>query len=133
MAGLSAFIQRLERMAAADVKSRVMQKVADAAHAECIRGFVEQRDPYGTPWAPRKQGGSWPLLQKTGAGVNSLTARASGERVTMRIRGYFQFHQRGTVRMVARMVFPEPSRGLGTWTQPINDAAVSAVREMASE
>jgi hypothetical protein len=131
MAGLSAFIQRLERLAAADVKGRVLARVRDAAHAEAVRGFVDQRDPYGRSWAPRKdKRGTWPILRKTGAGLDGLTARVVGDRVVMRIAGYFKFHQSGTRFMVARMVFPEPARGLGTWSGPINDAARDAVREL---
>jgi hypothetical protein len=131
MAGVTAFIQRLERLAAAQVNQRILARVRDAAHAECVRGFVEQRDPYGASWAPRKDRKStWPILRKTGAGLDSLTARVVGDRIVMRIRGYFQFHQTGTSRMPARMVFPDSARGLGTWSGPINDAARDAVREL---
>jgi len=131
VAGLSAFIQKLERLAAADVKAQVLSRARDVVHDECVRGFVEQRDPYGVSWAPRKdKGGAWPILRKTGAGLDSLTARVAGDRVIMRIRGYFQFHQSGTSRMVARMVFPDPARGLGTWSGPVNDAARDAVRDL---
>lgn len=131
MAGLNAFIQRLERMAASDVKHRIMTKVADVAQEQCLRGFREQRDPYGAPWAPRKNAKStWPLLDKSGAGVESLTSRAVGESVVMKIRGYMKFHQAGTGKMVSRKIFPEQSSGLGLWTEPVNRAAVDAVREM---
>lgn len=144
MAGINAFIQRLERMAAADVKNRIMQKVATVAHDECLRGFREQRDPYGVPWAPRKRPPDWAirafglmqdehkLLDKTGRGVGSLTSRAVGDRVVMRMVDYMKFHQTGTYKMVARKMFPEESQGLGTWSAPINRAAVDAVRELAS-
>lgn len=157
MAGLNAFIQRLERMAASDVKHRIMTKVADVAQEQCLRGFREQRDPYGAPWAPRKRATGWaalafgtddghPILDKTGKGVDSLTSRAVGDRVVMRIRGYMKFHQTGAHHnartniashrstqaydMPARKIFPEQSQGLGLWTEPINRAAVDAVREM---
>lgn len=133
MAGVNEFIRRLEKLAAHEIKDRVMHKIADAAHAEAIRGFNEQRDPYGTPWAKRKDTrGTWPILQRTGAGVDSLTSRAVGGRVVMRIKGYFRFHQTGTGRMVARMVFPDPVRGLGTWGEPLNKAARDAVSELVN-
>lgn len=132
MAGINAFIQRLERMAASDVKHRIMQKVTPAAHDECLRGFREQRNPYGVPWAPRKdRRGSWPLLDKSGAGVGSLTSRTAADASLLRFgRGYMRFHQTGTKYMDARKIFPEQEQGLGLWSPAINRAAVDAVREM---
>lgn len=143
MAGINALIQRLERMAASDVKHRIMQKVTPAAHDECLRGFREQRNPYGVPWAPRKKPRGWaalafghiedghPLLDKTGKGVESLTSRAVGDRAVMRFgRGYMRFHQTGTKFMDARKIFPEQAQGLGLWAPAINRAAVDAVRQM---
>lgn len=147
MAGLSEFIQRLERLATSQVEQRVASKVRDVAHKECLRGFVEQRDPYGVPWAPRKdKRGTWPILDKTGKGVESLTSTVAGGTVRLRMKSYMRFHQTGTTHatrsnvktkreiagysMPARKVFPDPDRGLGTWSQPINDAAREAVREL---
>jgi hypothetical protein len=153
VAGLSEFISRLQRLAAGDVIRRAGSAIADASHRECVRGFVEKRDPYGTPWAPRKKPSGWAalvwpddghlLLDKTGAGFDSLTARFTAGRVVMRIRGYFRFHQMGAhhaarsdvatgrtykaYSMPARKVFPDPERGLGTWSAPINAAARDAV------
>jgi hypothetical protein len=128
MAGLSAFIERLQRIAASDVLQRVGSKLADVTHEQAVLGFAEQRDPYGKAWAPRKdKSGSWPILDKTGAGVDGMTARYVAGRVVLRIAGYFRFHQGGTAVMVARKVFPEPARGLGTWSEPINTAARDAV------
>lgn len=158
MAGVNAFIARLERMASSDVKARIMRKVATVAHDECLRGFREQRDPYGAPWAPRKKPRGWaalafggddghPLLDKSGKGINSLTSRANGDVVSLRMVGYMRFHQTGAHHnartnikskistpaydMPARKMVPEQSRGLGTWRDPINRAAVDAVRDMA--
>jgi hypothetical protein len=62
--------------------------------------------------------------------LDSLTSRASGSRVLMRILGYAKFHQYGTVKMVPRMIFPDPARGLGLWRDPIEKASVEAVREL---
>lgn len=131
MAGINELIAHLQSLPGAEVVRRVGAKIANAAHAECVRGFVEQRDPYGQRWAPRKQPtGAWPLLDKTGAGLNGLTARCIGRLVVVRIRGYFRFHQNGTRYMAARKIFPEPGRGLGSWSEPINAAARDAVSEL---
>lgn len=131
MAGVSDFIAKLSQLASRDVQRHILGKIRDVAHAECVRGFVEQKNPYGEPWAPRRPPtGTWPILQKTGKGLDSLTARVAGNRVVLRIRGYFRFHQGGTRYMVARQIFPTQSRGLGSWTQPIATAARDAVREL---
>jgi hypothetical protein len=131
MAGLNDLIARLERFSSQQVIDQMGRKIADACHAQCLAGFRGQRDPYGTPWAPRKdKRGNWPLLDKTGAGVDSLTSRYSAGMVRMRIRGYFRFHQSGTAVMPSRKVFPEQASGLGTWSEPINRAATDAVREL---
>lgn len=132
MAGLNEFISRLERMAASDVKARIAQKIRPVAHDECLRGFRERRNPYGVPWAPRKDPrGSWPLLDKTGRGVESLTSSAVGETVRLRMVDYMRFAQTGTKNAPDRKIFPEQAQGLGTWSAPVNRAAVDAVREMA--
>jgi phage gpG-like protein len=68
MAGLNALIQKIERLAAGEVKQRIASKVADACHAQCVLGFQQQRDPYGVPWVARKGKRTWPLLDKTGTG-----------------------------------------------------------------
>lgn len=131
MAGLNELIAKLQRLERGEVFQRMGASIANVCHAQAIAGFRAQSDPYGTPWAPRTNPrGTWPLLQKTGAGIDSLTARYVAGTVVMRIKGYFTFHQHGTMRMVARKVFPEQARGLGTWAEPIQRAATQAVREL---
>jgi hypothetical protein len=134
MAGLNAFIQRLEKFTATDIKQRVAEKAAPVLHAECLRGFIEQRNPYGTPWAARKDPrGTWKILDKTGAGVESLTSTAINGAVRLKILGRMRFHQDGTKRMVPRLIFPDPMYGLGMWAHPVNDAARAAVRELVGK
>lgn len=131
MAGFNALIAKIERLQRGEVYQRIGTSIANAAHAECTAGFRGQRDPYGASWASRKdKRESWPILDKTGAGVDSLTARYVNGVVVMRIKGYFKFHQNGTASMPARRVFPEETRGLGTWSGPIQYAATNAVREL---
>lgn len=143
MAGVNALVAKLERLAAHEVMEHITAKVRDACQEQCVAGFREQRDPYGKPWATRKPPKAWavrafglmqddghPILDKSGDMINSLRSRASGSRVLMRILGYAKFHQYGTVRMEARMIFPDPARGLGLWRDPIEKASVEAVREL---
>lgn len=143
MAGVNELIKRLERFAAGQVKQQIASKVRGAAHDQCLECFRQQRDPYGAPWAPRKKPPDWAirafgllqtnhkLLDYTGNGINSLRSVAlSGGSVQLRIINYMKFHQTGTYKMVARKYFPDPTRGLGLWGRPVNDAALEAVREM---
>lgn len=132
MAGINDLIDRLQRMSSGKVYEAIGRKMADVCHEQAIIGFREQIEPtHGTPWARRKDPrGGWPILQKTNAGVNSLTARYAGGTIRLRIKGYFQFHQFGTKKMVARRVFPTQERGLGLWRAPLNEAATNAVREI---
>lgn len=141
MAGLNELIQRLERFENGEVYQRIGTAIANACHAQCLRGFQQERDPYGTPWAPRKPAKAWAvkafglidnghkLLDDTGAMINSLRVRYVRGTVLMKIKGYAKYHQSGTRYMTARKIFPDGS-GLGTWEQPIQDAATNAVREM---
>lgn len=131
MSGINALIQRLERFATNEVERRMLGKMRDALHAQAVRGFNEQRNPYGERWAARKdKRGTWPILQKTGAALYGIVSRALTDRVRMTIAPYMKFHQTGTRVMPPRLIFPSPSRGLGSWEGPIMDAATGAVREL---
>lgn len=143
MAGINQLVRKLERLGSAEVKDRIAANVRDTVHAEAIQGFNEKRDPYGSPWEPRKKPPDWavkafglmqdnhPLLDKTGKGISTLTARAlAGGRVVMKIISYFKFHQTGTYKMVARKIFPDEERGLGLWAEPVYRSAVKAVRDL---
>jgi phage gpG-like protein len=142
VAGVNDLIRKLERFSSGEVYERMGRKIADACHAQAIAGFRAETDPYGVPWAPRKKVSGWaamafghidnghPLLDDTGAMINSLTVRYSRGTVLMRIKGYAKFHQSGTRNMVARKIFPDQSQGLGKWAQPIQQAATDAIREL---
>lgn len=142
MAGINELVQRLERYAQSELQAKIASKVRDAMHQACIDGFNEKRDPYGTQWAPRKPVKAWavrafglidtnhPLLDYTGKMIGSLATRALQNGVVMRILGYARFHQFGTSKMVARLLFPDPARGLGQWADPVHRAAVEAVKEL---
>lgn len=156
MSGINALVRRLKRLGSEQVRERVASKVRDAAHAECLRGFIEKRDPYGVPWAPRRLPRGWaalafpddghPLLDKTGRMIGSLRSLASSRGVRMSMNGPAKYHQAGAVhpartvistgmtfrefKMPARMLFPDPNRGLGLWSDPVRRAAVEGVREL---
>lgn len=141
MAGVNALIKRLERLGSAAVRERIAKDVAGALYDETMRGFREQRDPYGTPWAPRKkrplwvalafgEDTGWPLLNYTGRGIGSVRAKATRDMVRLTILGRMKFHQLGTIKMVRRAFWPVEGRGLGLWLNAVNKASVEAVRAM---
>lgn len=156
MAGLNDLIRRLERMGAAEVKARIAAKVRDAMHKACVDGFNAKVDPYGNAWAPRKRSKGWAalawpddghqLLDKSGKMIDSLRVVAIGTTVRLTMKFYAWYHQKGTTHaarsdiktrkerkeysMPARMLVPDPDKGLGTWSEPVHRAAVEAVREL---
>lgn len=96
--------------------------VAKEAVASRLRALIDEEfetatDPRGIRWAPRvphRQDRGWPLLQKTGEMRRSFTVDVGGPRMTFRNsavseqgRPYPFFHQRGTVKMVARKILPD--------------------------
>jgi len=98
---------------------KVLDKWWDASKAELLQivedhnrgNWSSQTDPSsGSGWAPRRGGGSWPLLNKTGKMFGSTQFGTAGTMIfTARVGvNYGGFHQEGTDRMVAR-----PWLGLG--------------------
>lgn len=131
MAGLNVFIQRLERMATSEVKEAIAKQAQMACHNACLDCFKEQRDPYGVPWAKRVEPtGLWKLLDKTGAGIDSITSSSRADGVRVSILSRMKFHQTGTYRMVARKYFPDPARGLGSYEQPVHEATAKAITDL---
>lgn len=143
MPGIQELSSRLEKLAGQEVKQRVIEKTRDAAHAQVIQEFNEERDPYGTKWAPRKRPPNWAvrafglmnenhkLLDKTGKMIGSLTSRASaGARVVMKLIRIAKWHQEGTKKMAARQIFPDQGRGLGLWAEPLYQASVAAIKDI---
>lgn len=134
---LSQLTARIESIGASGGLSDVIAALRDEAHEQVIAGFREQRDPYGNAWAPRKVPPDWairafgliqsnhPLLDDTGAGINSFSAQATPTGIRLRIDGHMKFHLTGTRFMVPRKFFPVD--GLG----PIWGAAFMRVASQA--
>ena len=130
MAGLSDLQRRIEKLGSAEVKTRISARVAKSLEDQCYICFARQRDPYGIPWALRKDpGGAWPILIKSGMGLDSVRSSSTRDAARVFILGRMKFHQTGTMQMVARRFFPD-SRGLGLWQESVNAAALEAIREL---
>ena len=108
---LSQLTARIESIAAAGGLTDVISALRDEAHEQVIAGFREQRDPYGTAWQARKDNGGWPILDKTGAGIDSFTAQSTPTGIRLRIDGHMKFHLTGTRFMVPRRFFPVDGLG----------------------
>jgi len=78
--------------------------------------WSSQTDPStGNGWAPRKSGGGWPLLNKTGQMFGSTSFGTAGTMIFTAKVGvnYGGFHQEGTSKMVER-----PWLGIGPQITP---------------
>lgn len=131
MAGIEALTRRIEKAAAREVLSRVASSLAPVVQGEILRGFNEQRDPYGSAWASRKdKRGSWPILdrQTSRSAVLSLRTTSSARGLRSTIKYYMRFHQSGTKYMVARKIFAEESRGFGLWRAPVAASVSNTLR-----
>jgi hypothetical protein len=51
---LEAFGRRVEKLGSDASMRALARDIADEALFQVQKGFVEQRDPYGSPWAPKK-------------------------------------------------------------------------------
>lgn len=113
---------------------RVSREGADYAAARCAkevekmtRGqFRRAQSPDGEPWAPRKADGKKAL--RTGA--EALVVSLEGRRITASFpsKPHLIFHERGTRRMVARVIVPLPGQPLPErWQRRINGAGRWAV------
>lgn len=89
------------------------RRLAEFTLGEVQQGFVDETDPSGRQWKPRKNiGDGHPLLNETGLLFDSFTAviyKRGGFAVVNSVV-YAQFHQHGTDRMPARRMLPSPTR-----------------------
>jgi phage gpG-like protein len=104
---------RLRQAAQGGARRDMVLALANEAHRQVIEGVSRKRDPYGNSWAARKNKGGWPLLDKTGAMVNSFTVRTRPTGFSIWARDYAAYHEQGTSRMPARILWPRPDLGLG--------------------
>lgn len=111
--------QRLRRIADGGAMKVFTQIAASAIHREATACFTGQRDPYGRAWPARKPPtGTWPLLDKSGAGINSMRVRALSRSVKATLLWHMGFHQGGTRRLPLRRFLPTQAFGLGPFFGP---------------
>lgn len=131
---------RVESIAAGPGRADMMESLRSRAHDLTLECFNSETDPYGRPWERRKAPPDWAirafglmqgahkLLDDSGAGINSLTSRASGTSIFMRMgKDYMGFHLRGTRFMVPRKFWPVD--GLpDSWARDFSETAERSAR-----
>lgn len=123
--------QRLETLGRAEGLRPIIGELTSEAMRLVVEGFVEERDPYGNKWDPRKQPtGTWNLLDKSGQGIDQLRARGTSTSIRFTTLAYMKYHLSGTHRMVARPWLPTQSGTLGPiWGEAFNRIAAKRIRE----
>lgn len=110
---LRAYAKRLRKAEEGAWKGPTFRQFASDIEAELDEQFEQGRDPYGSGWAPRKSGGGWPLLNRTGRlKGNRFVQRVAGSDTVTRLlmifrQPYAGFIHRGTRYMQARKILPD--------------------------
>lgn len=110
---LRAYAKRLRKVEEGAWKRGTFSQFASDVEAELDEQFEQGRDPYGSAWSPRKTGGTWPLLNRTGRlRSNRFVQRVAGSDTVTRLlmifrQPYAGFLHRGTRYMAARKIVPE--------------------------
>lgn len=109
--------QKLMTLSGGGFARQAATELANATQQQIIDGFNAKRDPYGRPWAPRRPIPDWvirafhptnhPLMDKSGALIDTAKSKASGLKIRVTMKPYAKFHQDGTVQMVARKLVPD--------------------------
>lgn len=116
LGGLASEFGLLERKLADPPLEEALRAIVPNVQAGIALNFQMTQSPDGVAWPPRKSGGDWPLLIKTGEMFASVVEEGPGGSVEVTDSGltlatdvdYAIFHENGTSRMAAR-----PFMGLG--------------------
>lgn len=98
---LDAMIARLRKLP--NLAREVAPACERVVDAELRRTVVAGTDPYGKPWAPKKQGGGKPLENASAA----VHVAAVGTQIFVRVTGINARHHLGRIKgKVAREIIP---------------------------
>lgn len=107
--------------ALAEASAQAIETAFEQLRAEEAEQFSTQGATFGQPWPPRKRPASWPLLDRTGRLLGSLTDVRNPEHVEQILAGpgsqllgifgtaveYAPFHHLGTRKLPRRILLPE--------------------------
>jgi hypothetical protein len=119
---VQALATRIRR--AVDRSEAAEPQVVEPVLARMLDAYYDARtSPDGDRWANRVSGGSWPLLERTGAMRRSRRITAGRGFLTISYEDPAEHHQGGTAHMVARKLLPSK----GALARPIS-LAIGTVR-----
>jgi phage gpG-like protein len=127
--GLSAFRQRVTRVAKGEHRLPVARGVAKAVQSLLEDEFQRGRDPDGRMWM-RKADGNPSHLTDTRVMREDRTVEAEAGEVTITIQApYAVHHQHGTSRMPQRQILPEGELP-PPWRSPVEEGGAEALRRI---
>lgn len=136
-------VRKLDEMASPSFRQKMLGAMAVEVHRLTLDGFIQQRDPYGKPWAPRKKAADWavkafglmqsdhPILDtgRDGGAVDRLTVRSTSDGVRLKTNAYMKFHLTGTSKMVPRKWIPTDGAG-PIWRNALQTVYTDQIREL---
>lgn len=123
--GLNEIARKLEALAKnalAEISKRGTLDLARKVQGEYDAGT----DPYGTPWAAKKDG-SASHLQASGRMRGGTKGIAGVKGIVLSAPSPAPFHQHGTSRMVEREIFPSGSLPV-EWTESLSKIGASVIK-----
>ncbi len=95
--------------ALAEASAQAIETAFEQLRAEEAEQFSTQGATFGQPWPPRKRPASWPLLDRTGRLLGSLTDVRNPEHLGIfgTAVEYAPFHHLGTRKLPRRILLPE--------------------------
>lgn len=121
LAGIRRTVRQLE---SPDFMRQMGLEAGRVIQRQVHKGFDEQRDPYGRPWAARKGKGSWPILHKSGKLERSISVRQGSGGVSISAASpYGIYHMTGTKYMVPRPFLPTSAQLPPLWEKELRRAA----------
>lgn len=124
-------VRKIERLSSSDFREGLSQAVGEKCLDLIRDGFAQKKSPYDS-WRPRKYAYSWPLMDKSGKGKRSWRLRVApgGFRIVAEDAEYLSYQHWGTKYITPREMFPVEAFGLGSWKEPIHQAAADYVRAL---
>jgi phage gpG-like protein len=126
-------LQKRLQEVAGEALPEISEQLAEESLNLTREGFDKGRDPYGRRWKARKgRATGRALLVRSGLMRGSVFVKSEARQFTVGFaRGYATFLQRGTSKMVMRMLVPTATRGLpARWAREYEDVALDVFEEL---
>jgi hypothetical protein len=117
----------------AKVPAQVATRAAGRIKAQMQKDTRAARSPYGQAYAPHKPAtvrrwGAHPLLDMTGAGIDSLDAKPmAGAGIEVTADEHMAFTQAGTPTQDVRAVMPNNAQLPATWNRILAEESEAAI------